>query len=329
MQSSKAFSQRDPGVERPIADGSTLARGLGALGVGLGMTELAAPNVLARAIGIRPSSQTALALRALGVREVVSGLSALMLPRAALPLWARLAGDALDLGVIGWAAKTQRTRTERLAAAFVAVLGVAALDAVAARRVQRATRTVIDPVIFAVTINKPPAEVYAFWRGLANLPRFMTHLASVTELGNGRSHWVAKLPLGTVAWDAELVDDRPGERIAWRTIANSPLAHTGEVTFARAPGRDMTEVRVKLAIGFAGQAPNVRLAKLLTKPHIKGDLRRLKQVLETGEVVRSDASVHVRPHAAQPSAQRIPPVRTAPGDHTPIASVQTQEGVVP
>jgi uncharacterized membrane protein len=330
MQSLQAFTRRDPGRERPEADGSTLARGLGVFSLGLGITELAAPALLAKAIGLRPSNRTSFVLRAFGMREVLAGLGVLLQPRAPLPLWARLAGDALDLAAIGWAAKTQRTRIERLAAAAVAVAGAAALDAVAVRRVKRAHRTVIDPVIFSVTINKPPAEVYAFWRKLENLPLFMDFLESVTETGGAakRSHWVAVLPVGgTVAWDAEITEDRPGEKIAWRTVEGSTFAHQGEVTFARAPGRDMTEVRVQLELGLLGQAPSLPLAKLLTKPQIKGDLRRLKQVLETGEIVRSDASIHKGPHPAQPSAEAPSPL-PATGVH-PVTTTRHNDHAEP
>jgi uncharacterized membrane protein len=311
MQSLHAFTRRDPGVERPEADGSTLSRALGVFSLGLGITELAAPDVLARAIGVEPSSRTSFVMRAFGMREVLAGLGVLVQPRRPLPLWARLAGDAIDMAAIGWAAGSQRTRIERLAVAAVAVAGAAALDAVAATRVQRAHRAAIDPVIFSVTINKPPAEVYAFWRKLENLPLFMDFLESVTELEGGaaRSRWVAKLPIaGTVSWDAEIIADHPGERIAWRTINGGKIAHHGAVTFARAPGRDMTEVRVMFELGVLGRAPSVALAKLLTKAQVKGDLRRLKQVLETGEVVRSDASIHKGPHAAQPPAEPPPPL---------------------
>jgi uncharacterized membrane protein len=273
--------------------------------LGLGLTELAVPKALARAIGVDPDGRTSTALRVFGMREVLAGLGVLLRPRSSLPLWARVAGDALDLAAIGWAAKSKRTSVERLAAAFVAVAGVAALDVIAGRRVASARRTVVDPVIFSVTINKPVAEVYAFWRQFENLPQFMDYLESVTPRGAGRTHWVAKLPVGgTVAWDAEIIEDRPNELIAWRTVEGSTLQHRGEVTFARAPGREMTEVRVKLELGVLGAPPSTMLAKLLTKPQIKGDLRRLKQVLETGEVVRSDASIHRGPHPAQPSAQR-------------------------
>ncbi len=305
MQSQEAFSRRDPGALEPTPDGSRLSRGLGWFSLGLGVTELAAPRTLARMIGVDPEGRTPMAVRTLGLREILSGLGVLLQPRHALPLWVRLAGDAIDLGIVAWAAKARRTNPQRLATAFVAIAGVTALDLIASRRVARAHRKAIDPVIYAVTINKPVAEVYAFWRRLENLPQFMDYLDAVTERGDGRSHWVARLPIGgTMAWDAEIFDDRPSERIAWRTVPGTVLAHRGEVTFARTPGRDMTEVRVKLELGMFGAAPSPTLAKLLTKPQIKGDLRRFKQVMETGEVVRSDISIHHGRHPAQPSAEK-------------------------
>jgi len=324
MQSQEAFTRRDPGELAPTADGSTLARGLGLFSLGLGITELAAPRALAQAIGIDPDGRTSTVLRAFGMREIVSGLGVLVQPKRALPLWARLAGDALDLAFIGWAAKSKRTSTQRMLAAVAAVAGVAALDAIAGRRVARANRAVVDPVIFSVTINKPVAEVYAFWRRFENLPRFMDYLESVTERSGVRSHWVAKLPLGgTITWDAEIIDDRPNELIAWRTIEGSLLAHRGEVTFARTPGRDMTEVRVQLELGILGTKPSPALAKLITKPQIKGDLRRFKQVMETGEVMRSDASIHRGRHPAQPpeEAPALPPsLPTSAASTTPRSS---------
>lgn len=306
MQSQQAFTRRDPGAIAPAPDGSGLARGLGVFSLGLGITELAAPRTLARAIGVDPDGHTSTALRILGMREVLAGLGVLLRPRSSLPLWARVAGDALDLAAIAYAAKSKRTSIERLAAAFVAVAGVAALDVIAGRRVGRAHRRVIDPVIYSVTINKPVAEVYAFWRKFSNLPKFMDYLESVSERGGYRSHWVARLPVGgTIEWDAEIVEEQLDERIAWRTIEGSTFHHRGEVAFARTPGRDMTEVRVQVDLGLLGVPPKPALAKLLTRAQIKGDMRRLKQVLETGEVVRSDASIHRAPHPAQPPT-RVP-----------------------
>jgi uncharacterized membrane protein len=161
------------------------------------------------------------------------------------------------------------------------------------------------PAIATVTINKPPREVYEFFRRFDRLPQFMTYLASVEVRGDRRSTWTARLPLGkTVQWNAEIVEDRPGEAIAWKSTDDSTVAVAGRVTFTRTVGRDMTEMRAEILLGALGRAPSAGLARLFARPQVKADLRRLKQVMETGEVLYSDASVHRHPHAAQPSRRR-------------------------
>ncbi|HEV7559480.1 MAG TPA: SRPBCC family protein [Kofleriaceae bacterium] len=158
------------------------------------------------------------------------------------------------------------------------------------------------PVIASVTINKPTHEVYDFYRQLARLPQFMDYLESVEVIDERHSTWTAKLPFGkTVQWNAEITEDRPGEVLAWKSSEDSQIQVKGRVTFTRTVGRDMTEVRAEIQLGGFGRAPSTRFARLFAKPQIKGDLRRLKQVMETGEVLYSDASAHRLPHAAQPA----------------------------
>ncbi|AWS48393.1 cyclase [Streptosporangium sp. 'caverna'] len=167
----------------------------------------------------------------------------------------------------------------------------------------------------AITINRPREEVYRYWRDVENLPRFMTHLESVETTGDGRSHWKAKGPLKrTVEWEAEIVEDNPGELISWRSLKGALVGNRGFVHFSDAPGGRGTEVRVKLIydlpggkVGTAGMA----LARLLgehPEQQVRDDLRRFKQVMETGEVVRSEGSPEgtltsrqVRQRPAQPA----------------------------
>ena len=66
----------------------------------------------------------------------------------------------------------------------------------------------------AITVRRPVADVYGFWRDFQNLPSFMYHLVSVEVSPNGQSHWKAKAPVGKVKWDAEIVEDRPNELIS-------------------------------------------------------------------------------------------------------------------
>lgn len=282
---------------------ATLSRGLGWFSVALGLTEIAFPETLSRAIGVKPRPGTSWLLRAMGVRELIAGAGVLMQPRRPLPLWARVAGDIVDLSLLVSATRSKDARVPRLAGAIAAVAGVSALDTIAARRSQRAYAEANQPVVFAVTINKPPAEVHAFFRQLSQLPLFMDYLDSVQEVDKTRSHWVARLPIGgTISWDARITEDRPGEVLAWQSVEGALINVRGRVTFAKAPGRNMTEVRVEMQLGFLGTRPSTSVAKLFTRSQIKGDLRRLKQVLETGEVLCSDASVHRSPHAARPAA---------------------------
>jgi uncharacterized membrane protein len=140
----------------------------------------------------------------------------------------------------------------------------------------------------SVTIAKPPAEVYRFFRDFSNLPRFMRHVERIDVLDDTRSHWVVRAPLGrTVEWDAIVTEDRPDERIAWKSAEGADVRNTGAVEFLRAPGDRGTEVRATIAYEPpAGQAGRL-LAKLWGEEPGKqahDDLRRLKQFLETGEI---------------------------------------------
>jgi uncharacterized membrane protein len=146
----------------------------------------------------------------------------------------------------------------------------------------------------AITVKRPPDEVYRFWRELENLPRFMIHLESVREIGDGRYRWRARSPLrGTVEWEAEITEDRPGELIAWRSTKGIIAGTCGSIRFTEAPGGRGTEVRVGLRYAQPGGTAGAAVARLLgehPEQQVRDDLRRFKQVMETGEVVRSEGS---------------------------------------
>jgi uncharacterized membrane protein len=147
----------------------------------------------------------------------------------------------------------------------------------------------------AITINKPRQELYDFWRDLGNLPRFMRHLERVEVTGN-RSHWVARAPLGAeVSWDAEIVEDVPGERISWRSVEGSEIPNHGSVTFADAPGNRGTEILVELHYDMPASYLGAAVARMFgEEPYfqINEDLRRMKSLLETGVI----PSIEGQPH---------------------------------
>jgi uncharacterized membrane protein len=142
----------------------------------------------------------------------------------------------------------------------------------------------------SVTINRPIAELYRFWRNLENLPRFMHHLESVERITDTLSRWRAKGPGGTsVEWNAEIINEVPDQVIGWRSIEGSDVVSAGSVNFDAAPG-GATRVRVRLQYSPPGGKVGAALARLMGRDaatEIREDLQRFKQLIEAGEAQRS------------------------------------------
>jgi uncharacterized membrane protein len=294
-----------------------LARTLGLFSVGLGLTRILAPRGVARAIGLQGDDRNRKAMLAFGVREMATGIGLLTRPRPASFAWGRFAGDAMDLAVLGQGLTSNRNDRSRVAGAAVAVAGVTILDIVAGIRLSRPAHEAGAAqrrergirVKKAITVNSSPEEAYTFWRNFENLPRFMAHLESVRVMDQRRSYWKAKAPLGaTVEWAAEITEDRPHQLIAWRSVA-ADVPNSGQVRFVEAPNRQGTEVHVELTYDPPGGVVGASIAKLFGEEpsqQVDGDLRRFKQMLEVGEVVHSDASIHRGLHSARPPADPVP-----------------------
>jgi uncharacterized membrane protein len=136
-----------------------------------------------------------------------------------------------------------------------------------------------------MTINRPVEDVYRFWRDLSNLPRCMQHLESVTPLGNGRSHWIAKGPAGMrVEWDAEIINEEENRVIGWRSLEHADVVSAGSVNF-RECGEGATEIVVRLQYSPPAGRMGALIARLFGEEpsqQIQADLHRVKQCLETG-----------------------------------------------
>jgi uncharacterized membrane protein len=285
-----------------------LALGLAWFSIALGVAELVAPRSVARLIGVPDDGRQEGILRAFGARELANGVAILTQPDSSAWMWARVGGDAIDLAYLGAAAGSEGAEHQRLNAAAAAVLGVTVLDVLSAtcqgrtldRDRGRSRRRV--SVTHAVTVNRPIEEVYRFWRRLDEFPRFMGHLESVETFGERRSRWRAKGPAGsTFEWEAEITEDVENERIAWRSVPGSEVETSGSVRFERAPGVRGTEVRLNLQY----RPPAGRLGRTIAwlfgeepEQQVRDDLRRFKQIVETGEVVLSEGPGLSRP--AQP-----------------------------
>ena len=139
-----------------------------------------------------------------------------------------------------------------------------------------------------LTINRPPEELYRFWRHFENLPSVMRHLESVTVQDDKRSHWIAKGPAGShIKWDAEIVNEKTNQLIAWQSCEGADIDHWGVVRFVPAPGGRGTEVTVELEYEPIAGLFGASIAKLFGEEpaqQIEEDLRRFKQLMEAGEV---------------------------------------------
>jgi uncharacterized membrane protein len=160
----------------------------------------------------------------------------------------------------------------------------------------------------SITISQPRQKVYAFWRDFENLPRFMQHLVSVESRGGKHTHWVAAGPMGRkVEWDAEIINEFPGELIAWKSLPGADVDSAGSVVFSDAPGGRGTQVRVELQYnppaGIAG-AYIAKLFKCEPEQAIMEDLHRMKQFLETGEIASTEGQSKGKRHT---QSERLQP----------------------
>jgi uncharacterized membrane protein len=285
------------------------ATGLGWFSIALGLAQLCAPRHVARFIGIDDEDEgTRLGLMAVGVRELACGIGLLSGQNQSAWAWARAAGDVMDLGLLGYAWQGNDPSNQRMLGVAGTVLGCAVVDAQTAIELGHQQPGLARAGIHVrqgITVQKSPDEAYAFFRKLDNLPRFMAHLESVNESSDGRSRWRAYGPLGShVEWEADITEDRRGDCIAWRSVPGADVPNRGRVSFHPAPGNLGTEIVVELDYQPPAGAIGAAVARLFGKEpsqQISADLRRLKQVLETGEVLHSDASIHRGKHAARPS----------------------------
>lgn len=200
-----------------------------------------------------------------------------------------------------------------LAGAGLAYVGVKAIKSNLTNGVARDVH-----IETSIAIDKSPAELFNFWRNFKNLPLFMKHLESVADLGGGKSHWIASGAGGVkVEWDAKILNEVENELIAWRSLETSDVTNAGSVRFEQAPNGRGCFVRVTMNYNPPAGKVGAAVAGLLgsePKQLIKDDLRRLKQILETGEIATVEGQSSGRQssiEANEPSSARELVNRTA------------------
>ena len=263
-----------------------LASGLGWFSIGLGMAELFAPQAIARLTGASDGRKW---IRGFGLREIASGVTMLNDPRRGTPVWSRVAGDVMDLMALAPALVSGKNGRARTAGSLAAVAGVTVLDVLCARELSR--RSSVVRASGTIIVNCSLTDCYRFWRNFENLPRFMRIIESVRTSGPKSAQWTARIsPNRLIEWNTEITKDLPDEQISWRSVAGSCLNQSASIRFNPTPGGRGTLARIKM--GYSETRPsNGILPKLLgqdAERTLGADLRRFKQLIETGEVLTTE-----------------------------------------
>lgn len=282
-------------------DPAQITTGLGWFSIGLGLVELFGPRRLTRTFGA--SYQTPLYQLA-GVRELASGIG-LLLSRDKSPwLWARAAGDAMDIALLGIG--HGRHRKGRVVTALLTLAGIAALDLWTAQRMQereeqsvygagahaggRGWRLGAMDIERSITINRSPQELLVLWQMPDTLPRIMAHIADIQQLGEGRARWTIPIPFGQpLSWQTEITEADPDRGLRFQSDQTAgALIPSGAVHFSKAPasrGTVMTlHVRFNPPAGAAGRTVARLLGDAMPAALIDKSLHYFKALAETGEI---------------------------------------------
>ena len=200
------------------------------------------------------------------------------------------ASERIVSGLAGAAAVVVGVRRGGFAGVAFATLGTVAIVRAVTGRCPayraRAIRRGIH-VRRAITIQASPSEIYDVWRDLENLPRFMSHVKSVTDLGGGLSHWVVEVMGKELEWSAEIVEDTPNRRLRWKSVGGD-ISHEGAIDLRELPHGRGTVVEVKLHYfppgGLLVASTLHQFLRKLANVDIGSELARLRQLLETGEI---------------------------------------------
>ncbi|MGQ0775658.1 MAG: SRPBCC family protein [Pseudonocardiales bacterium] len=127
-----------------------------------------------------------------------------------------------------------------------------------------------------VAVDLPTA--YNQWTQFESFPQFMEGVEEVHQIDNTHTHWVTKIGGVTREFDATITEQKPDERIAWRSDAGPD--HAGVVTFHRL-GDTTTRVTAQMDIDPEGFVENVADKLGILDRRVKGDMRRFKEFIES------------------------------------------------
>ena len=256
-----------------------LANGLGWFSIGLGLSELIAPGPMANFIGVRNSGSNRSVLRAYGAREIAAGIAILVQERPSGWLWARVAGDLLDFGSLASSVASSGSSAGRLARSMGAVAGVAALDFYCASHMDRLPQSRMNQDqqsqrasnAAVITIEGSPDDLYR---------RLHEFMRSRADSGESR----------IFTSGAEISEDPGSHTLRWRARPISGITVAGNVRFEPAPANRGTIVFAELESPSNGMVARVagKLLGIAGSELLQNELRKFKQLVETGEIATSD-----------------------------------------
>lgn len=263
-----------------------LSEVLGYVGVGIGIAELLMPRAVAQTTGLPPRL-----VRKLGTLEIITSAGILLRPQQSAWRWSRVAGDLFDLYLL---AKSGRLLLNNRLPIITALLaGMTALDVLAAIDSGQQNTTQSDlrsgiRIHKSLSVQRTAEECYRFWRNFENFPQFMHYVQSVQVVDTTHTHWRFRTPQGQqVEWTIELFSDIPSQQLGWRTLADAPIEHVGIVKFSPAYGNTSArldiEIIYKKSVGKTDHALSQLFAEAPSEQWDE-DLRRFKQLIETGEI---------------------------------------------
>lgn len=291
-----------PQQERQTNDSyERLAKGLGWFSIGLGLSELLAAGPMATFIGVRNSSDNRSVLRAYGVREIGTGIGILARERPVGWVWGRVAGDLLDIGSLIASAPSSGSDGARIARSVAAVLGVTALDFYCASQLDRlpAERGRDEQSHKAsnaavITVNGSPEDLY---RRMRDFMRMRGESGDSRVFTSGIE----------IAEEPAHATSSGSEGLRWTARPGIGVSISGNIRCEAAPAGRGTIVRAEIATPSSGMVTRVagKLFNIAGGEVLQNELRKFKQLVETGEIATSDATARPGIHAAQPAREPV------------------------
>jgi uncharacterized membrane protein len=137
----------------------------------------------------------------------------------------------------------------------------------------------MSSIVHTIDVDVPVRTAYDQWTQFEDFPKFMEGVERVTQIDDARLEWTAEVLGQQRTWRAEITEQVPDQRVAWRSMAGEGVEHAGIVTFEPLTD-DRTRVTLNMTVEPQGPAEKVGDAAGLIERKVEGDLARYKEFIE-------------------------------------------------